>query len=327
MKTFIPTVCLVTLLSLHALAWDNPGHMAVAGLAYDELAPAQQQKLVALLKQHPDLAPISDGFPDGVPSDREFVMAAATWPDLIKNGHPEYKNIGYEADQPAVTNVQYDKKQHRGWHFIDMPLWVGHGAAPQALPPVPKVNAVGVVNVLLIQLRSNEADAAKAYDIGWLLHLVGDLHQPLHAVNGVSEAYPEGDTGGNNVVLAGETHSEPELHAYWDDILGKTARSDRQTFRPRLDKDTEVASHIVGTLETLPFGANSDNLDPATWAAESFKMAARDAYNVPLENITSDRGNLQATLNDDYRQTAIADAKQRIRTAGHRLALLLKQIF
>jgi len=318
-------LCFIAQLST-SFGWDNPGHMAVAGLAYDELSPDQQQRLVALLNQHPDSNPVIEGFPAGRPDDQSFVMAFATWPDLIKRGHPAYKDTGYEKNEPAVQAVTFDHLMHKGWHFIDTPLWVGHGAAPQQLPPAPQVNAVGVVKVLVTQLTSGEPDAAKAYDLGWLLHLVGDLHQPLHAVTGVSEAYPDGDVGGNDVVLAGETHSEPELHAYWDDVLAKSARADKQTHHPRLDRDVQAASHIVSALGALPFGDDAGNLDPKAWAAESYKMAAQDVYNITLEDISSDRGNLQATLSDDYFQTATTDAKQRIRLAGHRLALLLKSI-
>src|ERR1051326_4796576 len=88
-------------------------------------------------------------------------------------------------------------------------------------------NAVGVVKVLITQLKSNEADKEKAYDLGWLLHLVGDLHQPMHAVNGISETLPEGDRGGNLVEIKGATDGASELHAFWDEVLGKTAPAEK----------------------------------------------------------------------------------------------------
>src|SRR5207244_2539936 len=109
-----------------AWGWDNPGHMAVAGQAYEELTSAEHAHLVALLKQHPDLQLITEGFPEGTPSDRELVMAAATWPDLAKRSK-DYQDIGYEAKAPAVTSVTFDHKMHKGYHFIDTPLWVGDG--------------------------------------------------------------------------------------------------------------------------------------------------------------------------------------------------------
>src|SRR5215472_6388154 len=131
---------------LSAFGWDNPGHMAVAGLAYDELTAAQQGRLAALLQHHPALSLIQDGFPNGAPNDRELVMAAATWPDLAKRSKA-FKDNGYEAKDPAVTKVVFDNKMHKGYHFIDKPLWLGDPPTPQDLPPVPEVNAVGVIKV------------------------------------------------------------------------------------------------------------------------------------------------------------------------------------
>src|SRR5690349_11488078 len=132
--------------SLSVLAWDNPGHMAVAGLAYDELTAAQQGRLAGILQHHPALSLIQDGFPQGAPSDRDLVMAAATWPDLAKRSK-EFTDNGYEAKDPAVTKLVFDHKMHKGYHFIDKPLWLGDGTAPD-LPPIPEVNAVGVIKVL-----------------------------------------------------------------------------------------------------------------------------------------------------------------------------------
>jgi len=248
MKASIQTqriiACAIFLLTASsAFSWDNPGHMSVAGLAYDVLSNAEQVKLVGLIKQHPDLHLVTRGFPDAPPSDRELVMALATWPDLIKQDKLEYKDEGYEETAPAVTSITFDNKMHKGWHFIDNPIWLGEGTAPH-LPDVPQANAVGVVSILKKQLVSKEADAAKAYDLGWLLHLVGDLHQPLHAVTGVTQTLPSGDQGGNKVMVQG-VKGERELHAVWDDFLGKSATPDRQTHLPRLDKDIATADDII----------------------------------------------------------------------------------
>lgn len=312
-------------LPLQIFAWNSPGHMIVAGLAYDELTPDQQQKVVALLRKHPDLSPLMQGFPTGTtPTDRELFMASATWADLIKRGHREYKDVGYEAEKPPVTQVTFDHIQHTGWHFIDLPLWVGTGNAPTNLPPAPAVNAVGVIQVLVKQLGGDEADEAKAYDLVWLLHLVGDLHQPLHAVTGVSEVYPNGDKGGNDVALLGETNGETELHAYWDDIFVKSSRPDRRTNLPRLDRDLVKASNWISLLGTSDLGPDASNLDPSVWARESFSMAERDVYDLDLARTIGTQNNLKATLDASYHETALADAKIRVRLAGHRLALILQ---
>ena len=111
MKTLKPRVgillCLVAFgAGFSALGWDNPGHMAVAGLAYDELTATQQKRLATLLQHHPELSLITEGFPNGAPSDRALVMAAATWPDLAKRSK-DFQDNGYEPHDPAVTKVVF----------------------------------------------------------------------------------------------------------------------------------------------------------------------------------------------------------------------------
>jgi len=331
MKTLSSLLVFCFLGTLTARAWDNPGHMAVAGLAYDELSSSQQKKLANLIRKHPGFNLIAECFPDPDIDDRDLVMGAATWPDLAKRATSEgYKDIGYEEHDPAVTKVEFDHKMHKGYHFIDTPLWVGNGSS-QALPEIPNVNAVGVVNVLVAQLKSGEADPLKAYDLAWLLHLVGDLHQPLHAVTGVSETHQHGDTGGNAIHLTsahngGVTDGADNLHSFCDDILGKTAHSDSHG-HARLDVDGTTADEIIDMVHKLKLPASAEKLDPAVWAKESFALATRDGYSFQLQVIPGEHEDkLEATLDTQYLNTASSDAKKRVRLAGHRLALLLKQM-
>lgn len=317
-------IAALCLLASVAFAWDNPAHMAVAGLAYDALTPVQQHQLAQILAQHPGVNLVLRGFPNGAPDERSLVMAMATWPDLAK-ASSEYTDNGYEADQPPVTAVVFDHEMHKGWHFIDTPLWLGAGPAPQ-LPPVPRVNAVEVANVLLHQLHAAELDPAKAYDLAWLEHLVGDLHQPLHAVTGVTSTNPSGDVGGNAVRVSG-VKGIKELHAYWDDVLGRSAPPDAITHRVRLDEDVITANAIIGRVRKLSVGPNAANLDPATWAAESYTLAKSDAYALNLQVVSTKKGDyLETKLTTQYRRHAKRDAEERVALAGQRLASLLQQI-
>ena len=337
---FLCVFCVVSV----AYAWDSIGHMAVAGLAYDELTTQQQDRLVAILKNHPKLDFITEGFPDPNIDGRDLVMAAATWPDLArshvsKTGTPSPDGIidnGYEEKDPAITQVKFDDGLlHRGWHFIDNSLWVGHGTPPPQLPKPPEVNAVGVVKVLITQLKSNETDKEKAYDLGWLLHLVGDLHQPMHAVNGISETLPEGDRGGNLVEIKGATDGASELHAFWDEILGKTAPAEKTLpHHPHLEKDVATADDVIADVQKLHLNKTKDNnLDPSAWANESLQLAKRDAYDLNFVPMTVERPatseptqKLQTTLDAEYGVSAKRVARKQVRRAGHRLALILKDI-
>src|SRR5690348_14084820 len=66
-------------------------------------------------------------------------------------------------------------------------------------------------------LASSSPDELKSYDLVWLLHIVGDIHQPLHASTRVRQPDPDGDAGGNLVKL---DCAKCELHFFWDDLLG-----------------------------------------------------------------------------------------------------------
>jgi hypothetical protein len=109
--------------------------------------------------------------------------------------------------------------------------------------------------------------------------------------------------------------------------MGESAGTDRRTHLPRLDKDHATADEIVDLVKKLKLGAGKDNLDPAVWASESFKMAKNDVYDLELTTVPSHDGQtLEAHLDAAYAKTAVRDAKQRIRLAGHRLALILKEL-
>jgi S1/P1 nuclease len=315
---------IVTLSTTLSFAWDNPGHMAVADLAYMELSANQRTHLAAILRSHPDFSPITNGFPPSSSiSDHDLIVAAATWPDRIKST-PGYEDNGYEAQSPAPTALSFDHKMHKGWHFIDTPIWIDQSAAPSTLPPIPATNAVTVVNVLVAQLQSAETDPQKAYDLCWLMHLVGDLHQPLHAVTGVSESLPHGDTGGNAIAISGEANGETELHAFWDDVLGKSARPDPRTHRTRLEKDVATAGDITDEVKDLALGDNAEDLNPMDWANESKAIAKSDVYDIQIQS--NQDGKASAVLDADYGVTARRDAQARVRLAGHRLALWLEKI-
>jgi len=77
-------------------------------------------------------------------------------------------------------------------------------------------------------LSSSAKAALKSYDLVWLLHLVGDVHQPLHCATRVSAAAPDGHDGGNAVKL---DCTKCELHAFWDN-LPSTAKSVQLALTP-----------------------------------------------------------------------------------------------
>jgi hypothetical protein len=123
---------------------------------------------------------------------------------------------------------------------------------------------------------------------------------------------------------------EAELHGLWDHLPGKAASPDQTTHQWHLEADAKTADAFVATLNGVSLGSEADNLNPAAWAAESLAIAKRDGYNFASEvagkpNPAGDP-HVIVTLAPGYRETALRDAEVRVKLAGHRLALILKQI-
>jgi hypothetical protein len=163
---------------------------------------------------------------------------------------------------------------------------------------VPTPNAQTQILAFRAVLASTKPDALKSYDLSWLLHLIGDVHQPLHCTARFSSALPNGDQGGNLVKLNGNPN---ELHAFWDAAVGASS---------------DLAS-IVSAANSLP-AVSAGSMDAAAWVEESFAAAKSDIYKVPIGP-----GAGPFTLTPAYKAAATTLANKRIALAGARLAKLL----
>src|SRR5262249_49210481 len=122
----------------------------------------------------------------------------------------------------ANRNTAFDDKlMHKYRHFIDRPF--STDGTPVESFQVPTPNAQDSIALFRRVLASRDSDAKKSYDLAWILHLVGDIHQPLHACARVSADLPNGDDGGNKARLHC-TDCPSNLHAFWDDALGTTTK-------------------------------------------------------------------------------------------------------
>jgi hypothetical protein len=290
-----------------AFAWFDEGHMMVAAVAWQDLTDASRARVSALLKLNPYYDRwIANAAPDQ--QDQIAFVTAATWPDAIKARGSGYKSDG---DRPpsgpgAAQNIGYaDKLQHRYWHFIDIPLSMDNTPLIQPVPP----NAETQIPLFTATLRSaTSSDDVKSYDLVWLEHLVGDVHQPLHATSRFSQDLPNGDQGGNLVVLPCP-HPCPrsqsnELHAFWDGILGSSS-------------DPTVAIAAAAQLPAAPAAAAAVT-DETVWIQESFDAARQFAYAPP---VGAGAGPYQ--LDANYKKNAFAEAQARVALAGARLANLI----
>jgi hypothetical protein len=311
-------------------AWDDEGHMAIAYLAYQRLTPATRKRVDVLLKLNPHYAKWLAMVPKTAPPvdvNRFIFQIAATWPDQIRTD-PAYSDDGSRGgnmpDGPnASQNIGYqDHLRHKYWHFIDIPFSQDN----TQLPAIPAPNAQTQIAAFRAALASNRSDDVKSYDLVWLEHLVGDIHQPLHAVMRVTKDIPDGDAGGSLVPVCAAPCTFT-LHLFWDRLVGSQsalrppAPPDRGGPQPQVNLAAEAAS-AVRAARTLP-APRPDlvaRMDGAVWVRESFEAAKQYVYRPPVGECRP-----YCTLTQAYYDAARTVARDRAAFAAARLANLLNR--
>ncbi|MFT4173236.1 MAG: S1/P1 nuclease [Rhodocyclaceae bacterium] len=257
---------LTSVASQPAAAWGRQGHAAVAALAQANLTPAAQAQVTQLL--------MGDLDRDGKPSGRTTLAAVASWPDEIRDIAPKGAYAGWHVRANRVCSS--DLGPCKDGHCVDQNII--HFTQVLADPAQP-------------QQARNEA-------LKWVVHLVGDLHQPLHSGVGL-------DKGQVRVELDGIKSPSVTLHEAWDTQLAKAALA---------------KGPLTGTLtERQPLAANA----PTAWMRESRDIALETAY-APLPGFTCDT-RLTGTVRLDraYQAQALPMIRQEMQKAGLRLAQLL----
>jgi S1/P1 Nuclease len=328
MKSRIPAIFVVFLIlaggASQARAWNDRGHMTVAYLAYKQLTPATKARVKVLLQINPFYDRWAAAVPAGVSAaDKDMIifMLAATWADEIK-GEPGYITDGpNNGNTPPGTaddnkNTGYDDKlRHKYRHFIDIPFSTPDGLT---LPAVPTPNAQDSIALFRGVIASADPDPKKSYDLSWLLHLVGDIHQPLHATTRVTSALPQGDSGGNSVKLSC-TGCPNELHAFWDDAVGVTTKLAAPPPEKGLPNPASIRTMIKAAKSFPAADATAAAVSSeAIWVQESFDAAKQTVYPGLVANSDG-----SSSLTPAYKTAAKSLAKKRIALAGARLANLL----
>jgi hypothetical protein len=291
-----------------ALAWNDYGHQLSAAIAWQELKPEIRTKVSTILKAHPQYDLLSERCPSGFDLDQFVFMRASTWPDMVRDrGNP------------------LQRTEHKGpWHYINLPIELGSVKGPQPKlewkPGAEPENIVQAIAKCEADLKDDQVTTEeKSKRLCWVLHLVGDIHQPLHAVSLFSPQFPTGDQGGNLFFVAVDGSPE-KLHALWDNALGKSR--DSAAIAARARKLTDAAAL---DMKRTP-GDRKRQSSPAEWAQESKTHATYDAYlNGELKGAKGGRDPDQAggpvpALPQDYRGKAEKVSEKRIVLAGYRMA-------
>lgn len=294
-------LALAMLLPTSSSAWWDKGHMQIAALAYDRLDPTIRDRVAVLIRLNPDYA---SWVKDTAPADRDRVafVRAATWADDIKVPAHGYTNDGETPKGPeASQNIGYaDRLMHKYWHYMDIPFTTDGSPTHDANA----VNALNQIKTFTATLASNASDDVKSYDLVWLLHLVGDAHQPLHATSRFTHSIP-GDAGGNSEKVKTTAGEVKSLHAFWDSQLGSYT----------------TPPEAISAAATLPppDPIRAVISDPRVWFDESFAAAKAFVYTAAI----GDAPDTTYTLPPTYETQALEIATRQAAVAAARLAALL----
>jgi hypothetical protein len=284
------TAVLLALAPTAALAWSNQGHMATGAIAYDTLMatdPATVEKIVAIMAHHPDRARFDRSLAGmtGTVRTRRLFEDMARWPDDIRETpwtHPDW---------------HYHARIVAGWSGV---MTFSVGTADQAY-----ADNLAILN----DARRPAADRAIA--LCWLFHIVGDMHEPLHAGHRMDWRFPLTDRLGTIAyVRTGKDAPPVTFHDLWDGALD----------RPGSERTGAewIARASGGIAARATSGAGSFDL----WFRESKLWASRDAY--VAETMLATRAAESAPVLSPVYLTGMRRlAIVRIAQAGRRLGALM----
>jgi hypothetical protein len=314
--------------------------MVAAELAYRQLGVAERAKALAILTAafaDPDgegLKRFKEDLTAGLPADasaadrdHSIILRAAIWPDVIR-------------DPTHPLHLEFHKPL---WHFINYPFVPVGDSLPLPPDPVPTAagqepqDVISAIGKCIADVRApTTSKRNRAAQLCFLLHTVGDIHQPLHAAAMFSaDKLTHGDMGGNALLVRvpGIGHSDDHLtsiHAIFDELFGS---------KTQLDAIVALADAIdhKPQFQRVALANFLQNADHVAWAKESRDDAVKVAYlNGSLnafrgktvgqfahEHLNPDDVPL---MPHDYQLNAHPVAEKRIALAGHRLADILSAL-
>jgi hypothetical protein len=287
-------------------AWDESGHLKIAALAYEELSDAGRVAADTILTNHlnfPAWAIEYNDYQTRTPDDREVSLGfyvfirAAVWPDEIR-----------DYDRPET---------HAYWHFITYPLKSPLYAFCDELMPETNV-VVGIETSMAMAADARNKSQTRAKYLAFLIHLIGDIHQPLNCGSLVNTrfAQPEGDQGGTRFYVK-ETASGPQqtLRSFWDELLGSERDPDRVK---------EYAAALRTEYPRAYFASDLDVKDLWTWSRVSRNNAIHQAYKKFSSVTPTEKEPL--VLPPGYKAEATAAAREYAAFASYRLADAIEQL-
>jgi S1/P1 Nuclease len=259
--------------SCQALAWNALGHQIIAQIAYDNMTN-KAKRLSNSYNQALDV----------VYAPQTFV-SAAPWLDALyyKQGVPWFRRLHF-------VNWKFSKE----------------GAKFANCEPMNAIWAIEQALEVISNTQSSPFDKGLALRI--VIHVVGDIHQPLHATSLVSASHPKGDQGGNLFPLK-KTAIAKNLHTYWDNGGG--------FLKKKGEKKLSLIKNMAHALEKeWPCHWKREERNLKLWAKQSHQLGIRVAYQIKPNTKPSKA----------YQLRAQKVVKKQLAIAGCRLAAVLNTV-
>ena len=252
-------IAIFTYIPMQTMAWGLLGHRVVGEIAESYLTRRTSRAIKNIL-------------------GNESLAMASNWADFIKS-EPTYNYLG-------------------NWHYINLPAGISREQLQQSLLKDTATNAYTRIVFLSSELKNRALPQdKKVMYLRILIHLVGDIHQPMHT--GRVE-----DLGGNRVQVS--WFGQPSnLHRVWDSDL---IESQELSY-------TEYATSINFIDRSGLFTLQNEN--PAQWVQDSYQASEKIYSNIK----TGDK------LSYRYIYDNIAIANQQLLKGGVHLADILNEIF
>lgn len=280
-KPLLALAVLAALIGSQARAWGDLGHEVTALIAYRHLSPTARAALDAMLASDTDALTAGD------------FASRATWADKYRNAHREtaaWHFVDIEIDQPDLKDACF------GFPISPPGLWASQGPAQDCV--------VNKINQFAAELNSpSTPPAERTLALKFLIHLMGDLHQPLHAAD-------HHDRGGNCISLSPPQGAQNNLHAYWDVSVVSGLGQSAEQIAESLDARLSAADSETWTQGT-----------PQSWAMDTFEIGRRDVYALASRPTCESGGSV--ALSPAYQRQAEKDAATQLLKAAVRLAAVL----
>ncbi len=260
---------------LTAFSWNNIGHELVAQIAYDQLTPKQKnfwEKRIEVLQ---------------VAYPKENFILASTLPDELR---------------------RHDVTAFNTWHYINLPIFSNQQHFRYFISPENILWALKESVKVEKSRYSNPFE--KAFFGSFLIHLVGDIHQPLHCATLYNTHFPQGDRGGNLYKI--KNYRWHNLHSYWDEggeFLSKDLAKNKQVL--------ERTAHMLEKKYPLAyFEKRVYDKNFKHWMQESYSIAKEKAYIIKEYSAPSKA----------YQAQTQQITEEQIVLAGYRLGQLLASL-